>query len=55
MYIAVSLLVLVSCVAAGPQFEMSIAKHIEADIDLGRDIEHIFTNFKIAHSMYLPY
>lgn len=49
MYIAISLLVLVHYVAAGPQFEMSIARHIEADINLERDIEHVFANFKIAH------
>lgn len=50
MYIAVSLLVLVHYVAAGPWFEMSQARHIQADLDLGRDIEHIFSDFKTAHN-----
>lgn len=50
MYVALSLAVLVQYVAAGPWFEMSQARHIKADLDLGRDIEHIFHDFKVAHN-----
>lgn len=50
MFIALSLVVLVQCVVAGPWFEMSQSKHIQADLEIGRDIEHIFSDFKIAHS-----
>ena len=50
MYIALCLVVLVQYVAAGPWFEMSQARHINADLDLGRDTEHLFNDFKVAHS-----
>ena len=52
MYVALSLAVLVQYVAAGPWFEMSQARHVQADIKLGRDIEHIFHDFKVAHSKF---
>ena len=52
MYVALSLAVLVQYVAAGPWFEMSQARHVQADIELGRDIEHIFHDFKVAHSKF---
>ena len=52
MYVAFGLMVLVSTVMAGPWFEMSQSRHIQADVQLNRDVEHIFSDFKRTHGMY---